>query len=114
MICSGLAGSFAGMVGGAIRGPRNIVYGAAALGLLGLGGQVGFSALSTMADAPPEKRPLLDRLSDSKWWPLKSVPDEDYEYELTEKIVGVEAEIAIIDEKIAVLKQYHAKSSDAI
>ncbi|KAK5103636.1 hypothetical protein LTS08_003054 [Lithohypha guttulata] len=99
-------GSLAGMAGGAMRSRGNIIPGAIVFGLVGLGGQAGLSALAGRIDAPDrERRPILDRLSDSKWWPLKSVSDEDYERELTEKIVGLEAELEVIDEKIALLRR---------
>lgn len=106
LLYSGFAGSLAGMAGGAMRSRGNIIPGAIVFGLVGLGGQAGLSALAGRIDAPDrERRPILDRLSDSKWWPLKSVSDEDYERELTEKIVGLEAELEVIDEKIALLRR---------
>lgn len=109
---SSLAGTFAGLTGGALRGRGNILPGAIVLGLVGLGGQLGMTAFAANADAPArEKRPLLDRLSDSKWWPLKSLSDEDYECELQEKLVGLEAEMQMIDEKISTLRHQKATSS---
>lgn len=102
---SSLAGSFAGMAGGALRSRYNIIPGAVVFGLMGLGGQASYTAFERMAESPAESRPLLDRLSSSKWWPLKSISDADYERELTEKVISLEAEVAIIDEKIAELKQ---------
>jgi len=112
LMYSSLAGSFAGMAGGALRGRGNIIPGAIAFGLMGLGGQASYVAFERMAESPRESRPLLDRLSDSKWWPLKSISDADYEKELTEKIVGLEADIAMIDEKLAALKQHASSPND--
>lgn len=40
----------------------------------------------------------------SKWIPLKKLTDQEYEVILEEKILRVDAEIAIIDEHIADLK----------
>lgn len=111
---SSVAGSFAGMAGGALRGRHNIVPGAIVLGLLGLGGQASYTAFERMAESPAESRPLLDRLSSSKWWPLKSISDADYEKELTEKVISLEAEVAAIDEKIAALKQDPSQSKNNI
>lgn len=104
LLYSSLAGSFAGMTGGAIRGRGHIVPGAIVLGLVGLTGQVGLSTLSTIVDSPQESEPLLDRLSKTSWWPLKSISDEDYEHTLTEKIIRIEAEMAMIDDKITALR----------
>lgn len=114
LMYSSVAGSFAGMAGGALRGRHNIVPGAIVLGLLGLGGQASYTAFERMAESPAESRPLLDRLSSSKWWPLKSISDADYEKELTEKVISLEAEVAAIDEKIAALKQDPSQSKNNI
>jgi len=112
LMYSSLAGSFAGMTGGALRGRGNIIPGAIVFGLMGLGGQASYVAFERRAESPTESRPLLDRLSDSTWWPLKSISDADYERELTEKVIGLEADIAMIDEKVAALKQDSSSSKD--
>jgi len=112
LLHSFLAGSFAGMAGGALRGRSNVIPGAVVVGIMGLGGQASYTAFERMAEKPAESRPLLDRLSSSKWWPLKSISDADYETELTEKVIGLEAEMAMIDERIVTLKQAHLKSSE--
>lgn len=49
---------------------------------------------------PKEKTSWLD----SKWSPMKRLSDKDYEEKLEEKILRLDAEIAIIDENIASLK----------
>lgn len=105
LIYSTVAGSLSGTVGGAFRGRANIVPGAIMMGLAGLGGQVSYNILSAAAIRPHDRRPLLVRLSDSKWWPLKVLSDEDYERELTEKIIAIEAEVSMIDDRIRALKQ---------
>ncbi|KAJ9652206.1 hypothetical protein H2198_008510 [Neophaeococcomyces mojaviensis] len=105
LISSGIGGSFAGLAGGALRGPRNMLPGAIVLGLIGLGGQAAYTGLAAIIESPRERRSILQVLSDSSWWPLKSISDEDYEHELMEKVIAIEAEIAIIDEKMLGLKQ---------
>lgn len=102
---SSLAGSVAGMAGGALRGYRNIVPGAVVCGLIGLTGQLGISLLAARDAGSRDNRPLLDRLSDSKWWPLKSIPDTEYNKQLMDKINGIDVEISMIDEQILALKQ---------
>lgn len=105
LIYSGLAGSFSGLVGGAFRGRANILPGAIAMGLVGIGGQLGYNALSLAEMKERDRRPLLDRLSDSKWWPLKTLSDEEYEHDLTEKLIAIEAEVSMIDDRLKALKQ---------
>ncbi|KAK5947370.1 hypothetical protein PMZ80_001520 [Knufia obscura] len=112
LMYSSLAGSFAGMAGGALRGRGNIIPGAIVVGLMGLGGQASYTVFEHMAEKPADSRPLLDRLSSSKWWPLKSISDADYEKELSERVIGLEAEMAMIDERITALKQEFPRSSD--
>lgn len=105
LMYSGLAGSFSGLVGGAFRGRANMLPGAIAMGLVGIGGQLGYNALSLAEMKERDQRPLLDRLSDSKWWPLKTLSDEEYEHDLTEKLIAIEAEVSMIDDRLKVLKQ---------
>lgn len=105
LISSGIGGSFAGLAGGALRGPRNMLPGAIILGLMGLGGQAAYTGFAAVLDSPGERRPILEVLSDSSWWPLKSISDEDYEHELAEKVIEIEAEISMIDDKIVTLKR---------
>lgn len=106
--CSSLSGSAAGAVGGALRGRSNIVPGAVVFGLLGLAGQIGLSSLAA-AESTRDSRRLLDRLSESKWWPLKSIPDAEYEQQLLNKIEGLDTEIAMVDEQILELKRQRQK-----
>lgn len=101
---SAIAGSFSGSIGGAFRGRGNILPGAIMVGLLGLGGQLGYHALSIVDTENRDRRPILDRLSDSKWWPLKALSDEEYEHDLTEQLIAIEAEVSIIDEKLRALR----------
>lgn len=105
LMYSAVAGSFSGLVGGAFRGRANILPGAVAMGLVGAGGQFGYNVLSLAGLKERDQRPLLDRLSDSKWWPLKTLSDEEYEQDLTEKLIAIEAEVSMIDDKIKSLKQ---------
>ena len=49
-------------------------------------------------------------MAESKWIPLRSLTDEDYRGMLREKLLGIEAEIALIDDRIQELEQ--SKSRD--
>ena len=47
-----------------------------------------------------ERKPFWRRVADSKYSPMKVLSDEEYEKVLRDKLVEVEAEIALIDEDI--------------
>lgn len=47
-----------------------------------------------------ESRSILQRMADSKWIPLRSLSDDDFKHILDEKILSIEAEIALLDERI--------------
>lgn len=50
-------------------------------------------------------KPLLQQMAESKWIPLKSISDDDYRAVLTEKVLSIEAEMALIDDKIDELQK---------
>lgn len=102
--CSTAAGSLAGGINGAFRSRSNIIPGAIVLGLVGCAGQYGFNIFLNRAASDPEKGSMLQRFAAMKWVPLKSLSNEDYESMLNEKLLSTEAEIAIIDERIAELR----------
>ncbi|KAI0971698.1 hypothetical protein F4678DRAFT_431577 [Xylaria arbuscula] len=94
----GVAGSVSGMVGGMIRGPRNILPGMLVFGTLGAGSSY-VSQLTQGTGSNPKTSWL-----DSKWSPMQRLSDKDYLDKVEEKILRIDAEIAIIDENIASLK----------
>ncbi|KAI8634929.1 hypothetical protein F5Y19DRAFT_130977 [Xylariaceae sp. FL1651] len=95
---SGVAGSVSGMVGGMIRGPRNIIPGMVFFGTLGAA-----SSYVSQRFRPTGSKPKTSWL-DSKWSPMQRLSDKDYMEKIEEKILRLDAEIAIIDESIASLK----------
>jgi hypothetical protein len=63
--------------------------------------------------ASGEDRPkdnIMTRFAKSKWSPMSVLTDEQYEDLLQEKLLKVEAEIAIIDERIEGFKKETAKA----
>jgi hypothetical protein len=58
-----------------------------------------------MEHANTPSKPILQRIADSKWIPLKTLSDDEYRGILGEKLLSIEAEIAIIDEKIEELEK---------
>jgi len=74
------------------------------IGLLGFAGQAGYNMVSAAQPSPSSPRPSIVQLTESKWVPLKALSDQQYEEILQEKLLKVEVEISMIDEKIATLK----------
>ena len=75
------------------------------MGLFGYVGQHGYNLFSMSSDPNNElAKPLGARFLGSSWVPLKALSDEQYEDMLNEKLLRTEAEISLIDEKIAALK----------
>jgi hypothetical protein len=79
--------------------------GAFMFGILGILGQAGYNAIQTDVEETPSKLPFTQRLLASRWVPLKRLSDEDYVEMLNEKTIKIDAEIALIDEKIATLQK---------
>lgn len=50
-------------------------------------------------------KPFLQRMADSKWVPLRSLSDDDFRKLLNEKLLNIETDIAMIDDKIEQLQQ---------
>lgn len=49
---------------------------------------------------------------ESKWSPLRKISDDEYKEMLGEKILRLDADIALIDDKIAELRAADKKASD--
>ena len=83
------------------------------IGLIGCAGQSGYETFSEKKSDinSVDSRPLMERLSESKWMPLKSLSNEKYAQMLNDKLLRLEVEISMIDDKIANLQK--ANSSTA-
>ncbi|OAX84655.1 hypothetical protein ACJ72_00969 [Emergomyces africanus] len=108
------ASSFSsGLSGGAIAFSihRRFIPGAVIFGIVGFLGQKSYDVIDgwqlSRGQTRPQK-PLVQRMLESKWMLLKPLPDEEYIGMLNEKILAVDAEIAVIDDKIAELKRLEA------
>ncbi|OAQ62400.1 beta-ketoacyl synthase [Pochonia chlamydosporia 170] len=97
---SGLAGSTAGAVAGLARGPSRLLPAMVIWGLVGAGGQaIANSAFASQASKNNDGSSWLSKLS-----PLKRLTDEEYIDMMKEKILKVDVDIALIDDRIAELK----------
>ncbi|CBF78572.1 uncharacterized protein ANIA_07347 [Aspergillus nidulans FGSC A4] len=98
-----------GVAGGAVTklmGGR-LIPGLVVFSLFGYVGQVSYNAIDKwqLAQANTPSKPFLTRIAESKWVPLKSLTDDEYRGILSEKLLTIEAEIALIDEKIEELQK---------
>ncbi|KAL4931991.1 uncharacterized protein BDV17DRAFT_255771 [Aspergillus undulatus] len=98
-----------GVAGGAVTrlmGGR-LVPGLIVFSLLGYVGQVSYNALDEwqLEQANKPSKPFLTRMAESKWVPLKSLSDDEYKGILAEKLLSIDAEIALIDDKIGELEK---------
>ncbi|EFX02305.1 hypothetical protein CMQ_2354 [Grosmannia clavigera kw1407] len=98
---SALAGASAGFVGGLIRGPRNILPAIAVFSIFGATGQVAANAMSSRAaESTGEKTDWLA----SRWSPLRAMSDDEYAQFIQDKILKLDVELSMIDDKIAALE----------
>jgi hypothetical protein len=116
---STIAGAFTGFsLGMMFRGPRNVLPGTIMFTLFGWTGQKGYNYLDSrnsqdlreqaQLKAKGEDKPkdtLVQKFAKSKWSPMSVLTDEQYEEMLQEKLLKVEAEIAIIDDRIEGVKK---------
>lgn len=85
-------------------------------GLFGFVGQKGYNFLdkknteelqedARLAAKGEKKKNFMERIAEMKWSPMEVLTDDRYEEMLQEKLLKLEAEIAIIDDKIEAFKQ---------
>jgi hypothetical protein len=77
-------------------------------GLLGITTQFCYNCLFDHYTHSSDKPPLLERIAKSKWMPLKSIPDEEYEAMLKVKIGKLDHEISMVESQIAALQKQKA------
>lgn len=95
-------------------GRKNVIPGAIMFALLGATGQYLYNVAdarnSALAGKPECKE---SSWLDSKWSPMKVLSDQDYENMLREKLLRVNAEIALVDESIEALRSQERESTSA-
>ncbi|KAF6222081.1 hypothetical protein HO133_001167 [Letharia lupina] len=107
-----------GTIGGLFRGPRNVIPGTIMFTLFGYIGQTVYDALdarhtaqvASEAQAAAEgkkadRKRFWEWFAEMKWSPLTVLSDEDYGNMLKEKLLRVEAEIALVDEEVDRLRR---------
>lgn len=53
-------------------------------------------------------KPILQRMADSKWIPLRSLSDDEFRNLLNDKLLSIEVDISLLDEKIESLDRERA------
>ncbi|KAH7037824.1 uncharacterized protein B0I36DRAFT_359464 [Microdochium trichocladiopsis] len=117
VLASGVAGGVAGMSGALLRSRRNILPGILVFSVLGAGStliaqQIGSSpSAATSAEQQQQQRKRDDPRAGGgggilswKYSPMTRLSDREYADRLEERLLRVDAEIAIIDETIAGLR----------
>ena len=83
--------------------------------IFGASGQLAFNkidAARSQASQEPAK-PFMQRVLDSRWMPMRRIPDDEYANRLNEALLRIDAEIAIIDDRIAEIRSSSpSKDSD--
>ncbi|KAG5301329.1 hypothetical protein I7I48_01303 [Histoplasma ohiense] len=102
-----------GLSGGAIAFSihRRFIPGAVIFGIAGFLGQKSYDIIDRWQlsrDRTAPQKPLVQRMLESKWMLLRPLPDEEYIEMLNEKLLAVDAEIAVIDDRIAALRTQEA------
>lgn len=122
-----------GGLGLLFRGPKNILPAAIMFSIFGLAGQKIYDTLdqrhtalvaaeqeivetkSKQPEGPPPVRRwrgFMETVADMKWSPIKKLSDKEYEAKLQEKLIEVEADIALIDESITQVRQQAVEEKD--
>jgi hypothetical protein len=108
---SGIAGALSGGTVAALTRGRNIIPGTIFSGILGTVGQAAynnFDASRTASISSPNAQPsrsVLQVLASKDWIPMKALSDAEYRDMLREKLLRVEAEIAVIDDDIEKIRK---------
>ncbi|RMZ71146.1 beta-ketoacyl synthase [Pyrenophora seminiperda CCB06] len=119
VIAGGLTGFSLGFL---FRGPQNVIPGTIMFSLFGWAGQHGYHYLDTRnsqnlrqqaeADANGEdkrKGTIMYKLSQYRWSPMRALSDDEYANIMQEKLLNIEAQIAIIDDKIEAQRKQAAE-----
>ncbi|KAK3077783.1 hypothetical protein LTS18_009324 [Coniosporium uncinatum] len=101
-IAGGLSG---GTVAALTRGRANIVPGIIMFSIFGYLGQQAYNYVDEKPAPQEPKENIFKRFADLKWTPVRSLSDAEYEDMLQEKLLKVNAEIALIDDRIEVLRK---------
>jgi hypothetical protein len=98
----------------------NAVPGAIVWGLVGLGGQYAYNVadarhtkeLVEPKESPEPQMSMFNRVMRSKWSPVRRLTTKEYGVMLREKLLALEADIAITNEEIEKLERLKKSKED--
>ncbi|KAG8676692.1 hypothetical protein FPOAC2_02796 [Fusarium poae] len=106
-MASAISGTAAGAVGGLIRGPKNILPAMFVWTTVGAVGQIIANRMAVRKSrVDDEKEGFFTR-----WTPLKKLTDQEYKDMMFEKMLRIDADIALIDERIVELRKQAEEES---
>ena len=79
------------------------------MGLLGIAGQAGYHSFVSSANQPRVQKTFVDRIAGML--PMRAIPDAEYEGILNDRITQINAEIGVLDDRIANLRRQSNSSS---
>ncbi|KAI7264295.1 hypothetical protein KC345_g8870 [Hortaea werneckii] len=114
---SGISGVVSGgLVALVTRGRRNVIPATLMWGLSGLVGQATYNAMyakpAVVVEGPKET--FWERMAKKSWTPIKYVTNDEYAEMLREKMLKIDVEIAVLDDKIAELKKQQVQEEAAV
>lgn len=93
---------------------RRFLPGVVVFSLCGYLGQASYNKYEQwqlQRERQPDK-PLLNRLADSKWTPIRNLSNEQYKDMLQDKLMGVDVEISLIDDKLKELRESESRENN--
>ncbi|KAL2049512.1 hypothetical protein ABVK25_010199 [Lepraria finkii] len=103
-----------GTIGALFRGRRNILPGTVMFALFGFVGQTVYNKLDArhiehvaveMESTKKEETTVFwKKVAEMKWMPMKALSDEEYGDLLRERLLKIEADIALVDEEVERLR----------
>lgn len=106
-----------GFIGAFARGRKNVIPGAIMWSIFGALGQVAYNrwTLAPRAVEKESRQNFWQRMGEKGWTPFTVLSNEEYAKMLEEKMLKVEVEISILDDKIAALEaQQQAEEIEAV
>ncbi|KAK4505165.1 hypothetical protein PRZ48_003128 [Zasmidium cellare] len=100
-VAGGISGGAAGLL---FRGRSNILPGAIMFAIFGAAGQAIYNKYTAPRDAQPREN-FWKRMSEKSWTPFKVLTNEEYSEMLQERMLKLDVEIAVLDDKVAALKE---------
>lgn len=112
---SALAGGISGGTLGLLtRGRSNAIPGAIMFTIFGAGGQFVYNKWTAPKDpnAAPKKN-FWKRMSERSWTPFRVLSNDEYAEMLREKVLKLDVEIAVLDDKIVGLREQQVREEAA-